>query len=225
MAPTENEYYEILGVKQDASDAELKKAYRKAALKWHPDKNPDDKEHAEKMFKGVSEAYGVLGDPQKRAYYDQFGKLGLQQVDIDEVRTNVVEQAEWAKINLFGIPIVDHLNKWVRDFQANSFLKSDPFAGFDDAFGPGPTPGKKNDDNPFAAWFGGGENKENPEKDDPFTGCNNDVPGSIAGTHVQSGSSMKSKTKFVKGKKIIVSEKTIRKPDGTTETIRTETTA
>lgn len=66
------DYYEVLGVKRDASDDEIKKAFRKMALKYHPDKNPGDKE-AEEKFKEINEAYQVLSDPQKRSQYDQFG--------------------------------------------------------------------------------------------------------------------------------------------------------
>ena len=66
------DYYQILGVTKNATDAELKKAYRKLAVKYHPDKNPGDKS-AEEKFKEVSEAYDVLSDPKKRAQYDQFG--------------------------------------------------------------------------------------------------------------------------------------------------------
>ena len=70
------DFYEILGVNRDASSVELKRAYRKIALKYHPDKNPDDKE-AEKTFKEAAEAYGVLSDSNKRAQYDQFGHAGV----------------------------------------------------------------------------------------------------------------------------------------------------
>ncbi|MDX9874323.1 MAG: molecular chaperone DnaJ [Spongiibacteraceae bacterium] len=70
------DYYEILGVARDASDADIKKAYRRVAMKHHPDRNPDDKA-AEEKFKEANEAYEVLSDPQKRAAYDQFGHAGV----------------------------------------------------------------------------------------------------------------------------------------------------
>ena len=69
------DYYEVLGVSRNAPDAEIKKAYRKLAMKYHPDKNPGNK-HAEDRFKEVSEAYDVLRDSEKRKMYDQFGHMG-----------------------------------------------------------------------------------------------------------------------------------------------------
>ena len=70
------DYYEILGIEKSASDGDIKSAYRKAALKFHPDRNPGSKE-AEDRFKEASEAYEVLSDAQKRATYDRFGHQGL----------------------------------------------------------------------------------------------------------------------------------------------------
>ncbi len=73
----EIDYYEVLEVSRNCSGAELKKSYRKLALKYHPDRNPDDKE-AEEKFKMINEAYQVLSDEEKRSIYDRYGKAGLE---------------------------------------------------------------------------------------------------------------------------------------------------
>lgn len=70
------DYYELLGVKREASDAEIKKAYRRLAMKYHPDRTSNDKE-AEEKFKDIQQAYAVLSDPQKREAYDRFGHAGV----------------------------------------------------------------------------------------------------------------------------------------------------
>ncbi|MDD2389286.1 MAG: DnaJ C-terminal domain-containing protein [Desulfobacterales bacterium] len=75
---SEKDYYKTLGVKKDATDDEIKKAYRKLALKYHPDHAKDDK-GAEDKFKEISEAYAVLSDKEKRKQYDDFGSTGFQQ--------------------------------------------------------------------------------------------------------------------------------------------------
>jgi molecular chaperone DnaJ len=78
MAKTKRDYYEILGVGRSASAEEVKRAYRKLAVKFHPDKNPDDP-HAEEKFKELGEAYDVLMDADKRAAYDRFGHAAFEQ--------------------------------------------------------------------------------------------------------------------------------------------------
>lgn len=70
------DYYEVLGLKKGASDDEIKKAFRKMAMKYHPDKNPGDKK-AEEKFKEINEAYAVLSDPEKKSKYDRFGHAGV----------------------------------------------------------------------------------------------------------------------------------------------------
>ena len=89
------DYYEVLGIQKGASKDEIKKAYRKMAMKYHPDRNPGDKE-AEEKFKEAAEAYEVLSDDQKRARYDQFGHAGMQggaggggfNMDIEDIFSN-----------------------------------------------------------------------------------------------------------------------------------------
>ena len=73
---TKRDYYEILGIEKSATPEQIKKAYRKKAIKYHPDKNPGDKE-AEDNFKDAAEAYEVLSDDNKRARYDQYGHAGM----------------------------------------------------------------------------------------------------------------------------------------------------
>src|SRR5947199_836183 len=78
MATTKRDYYEVLGVERTATEEEIKRSYRKLAVKYHPDKNPDDP-HAEEKFKELGEAYDVLMDGDKRAAYDRFGHAAFSQ--------------------------------------------------------------------------------------------------------------------------------------------------
>ncbi len=103
---TKRDYYEILGVAKDASEEEIKKAYRKLALKYHPDKNPGDKE-AEEKFKEATEAYEVLRDPQKRAQYDRFGHSGLK--------------GGFQGFDFQGFDLSDALRAFMRDFSDFGF--------------------------------------------------------------------------------------------------------
>ncbi|OOY42208.1 molecular chaperone DnaJ, partial [Solemya velum gill symbiont] len=75
---SKSDYYEVLGVERNASDADIKKAYRRLAMKYHPDRAGDDAQ-AETRFKEAKEAYEILSDQQKRAAYDQFGHAGVDQ--------------------------------------------------------------------------------------------------------------------------------------------------
>ena len=73
----QKDFYEVLGVSRTSSVEEIKSSYRKAALKWHPDRNPENKEESEVKFRECTEAYSVLSDQQKRQIYDQYGHAGL----------------------------------------------------------------------------------------------------------------------------------------------------
>ncbi|XP_068960591.1 dnaJ homolog subfamily B member 2 isoform X2 [Petaurus breviceps papuanus] len=119
-------YYEILDVPPSASPDDIKKAYRKKALQWHPDKNPDNKEFAEQKFKEVAEAYEVLSDKNKRDLYDRYGKDGL---------SGAGSESPWAGSGGFTFTFRNPDDVF-REF----FGGQDPFADFFDDFGPGQSP-------------------------------------------------------------------------------------
>lgn len=104
------DYYEILGVQKSAGADEIKGAYRKLALKYHPDRNPSDKKAAEEKFKELSEAYAVLSDPQKREQYNQFGHEGI---DSRYTREDIYRGADFSSIfedlGMGGIDLEDIL--------------------------------------------------------------------------------------------------------------------
>ena len=72
------DYYQILGIPRSASEEDIKKAYRRLALQWHPDKNVENRQESEVKFKLISEAYEVLRDPSKRTIFDRYGEEGLK---------------------------------------------------------------------------------------------------------------------------------------------------
>mmetsp|Transcript_72297 Transcript_72297/g.172649 ORF Transcript_72297/g.172649 Transcript_72297/m.172649 type:complete len:239 (-) Transcript_72297:256-972(-) len=207
------DYYAVLGVGPDASEAEIKKAYRKEALKWHPDKNPDNKVAAEQKFKAVAEAYEVLSSPEKRALYDRGGKEAVSGgPSFAGARAGGMDAA----FNIFE----------------QFFGGRDPFAEMDRMFadmqgmhGMHGMHGQRSGRSGGASFGGmGGFGAFN---DDFFKG------GVSGGTSFSSFSSMSgggggmmtsttTTTRMVNGKKVTVTEKTVRKPDGTVETTRTE---
>ncbi len=101
MAEAKRDYYEVLGVDRNATQEELKAAYRRAALRYHPDRNPGDKE-AEERFKEAAEAYSVLSDPQKRALYDRYGHEGLSGAPAPSFDPNVFADFTDILGDLFG---------------------------------------------------------------------------------------------------------------------------
>lgn len=115
------DYYSILGVSKTATQDDIKKAYRKLALKWHPDKNPDNKEEAEKKFKEVAEAYEVLSDKSKRDAYDRYGN--------DRMRHTGSSSSDFTDIPGFTFTFRSP-DEVFREF----FGGQDPFASFFDDF-------------------------------------------------------------------------------------------
>ena len=99
---TKRDYYEILTVSRTASAEEIKSAYRKAALKWHPDRNPKDKETAEEKFREATEAYSVLSDGQKRAAYDRFGHAGVSSSGGSGVNQSIYDEFQDIFGDFFG---------------------------------------------------------------------------------------------------------------------------
>src|ERR1700683_2735490 len=103
---TELDYYEILGVARDAAGDQIKSAYRKLALKYHPDRNPENKHEAEESFRRATEAYSVLSDPQKRPTYDGFGHAGLGSRGFEAptgFNSSVFEEFQDILGDLFGV--------------------------------------------------------------------------------------------------------------------------
>jgi len=116
------DYYEVLGVSRDASPEEIKRAYRKLALKYHPDRNKS--KEAEERFKEISEAYAVLSDPEKRAHYDRFGAAGVHE--------RYTQQDIFSGSDLFDL---------LRNLGLDGFdLFSDLFGGFGGRGPQGPQP-------------------------------------------------------------------------------------
>ena len=104
------DYYEVLGVARDADEETLKKAYRKLAMKLHPDRNPGDKK-AEQQFKEVNEAYDVLKDEQKRAAYDRFGHAAFENgANGAGARSNAYLMDGAPMTNLNGNTVAAHIN-------------------------------------------------------------------------------------------------------------------
>ena len=102
----DRDYYRTLGVARDAPPEEIKKAYRQQALKYHPDRNPGNKD-AEERFKEAAEAYSVLGDPEKRSVYDRYGREGLRGQGFSGFDSSVFEDFEDILGNFFGFTIGD----------------------------------------------------------------------------------------------------------------------
>lgn len=239
---TTKKYYEILGITENATDTEIKKAYRKEALQWHPDKNQDRLEEANERFKLISEAYEVLKDPQQRSIYDKYGDQGFK---------NKGSNPDFG--NSSGYQSFHFSNP--EDLFRQFFGGQDPFSSFfggGDPFGFGGSNQRRSNgrrsnngfDSGFGGGFGGGfghsmfGNSFFDNDDDfgmPFGGgstFSSFSSSSFGGNHGGNFVSTSQTTQIINGKKTIIKEttdgsgnKTVEKttiqPDGTktTETI------
>lgn len=190
-----SDFYSILGIQRDADEAEIKRAYRKAALQWHADKNPTNKEQAEVMFKQVAEAYEVLSNPQKRAQYDRGGKEALNG----------------------GMGGYDPGNV--------PFTGPDPFRIFEQFFGgrnPFDDASNPSDNGFFHGGFGNFHTTSSPFGAFGGMGGTSVFASSNMGIGASTFTSTSTTTRIVNGSRVTVTETTVRKPDGTTETTRNE---
>ena len=149
MSSEKKDFYEVLGVDKNATDEAIRKAYKKLAIKWHPDKHVDDKKEAEEKFKEISEAYSVLGDPQKRREYDTggfdfegFG--GFDDFDPFEMFKNIFKRGNHGGFSGFGFDDDDDDWGFGKGFGNFGNFDKEFKMGFDD------------DDFGFGGNFGGG---------------------------------------------------------------------
>jgi len=142
---TTKKYYEILGISETATDSEIKKAYRREALHWHPDKNQDRLEEANERFKLISEAYEVLKDPEQRAIYNKFGDEGFKE------RASGGASADYGSAGFHSF----HFSN-PEDIFREFFGGQDPFSAFFDPFGGSGRRGSngRRSNDPFSSMFG-----------------------------------------------------------------------
>mmetsp|Transcript_12826 Transcript_12826/g.15925 ORF Transcript_12826/g.15925 Transcript_12826/m.15925 type:complete len:271 (-) Transcript_12826:540-1352(-) len=239
----EPSYYEILKVGPNVDEEGIKKAYRKQAIKWHPDKNKDNQAKAEAMFKRVAEAYEVLSDPEKRRIYDHYGKEGLS-------------NSNGGSSNFRnGFDFHQHFDMNRAQSLFEEFFGSDPFfsRGFGSGFGSQRGQGGSRDpffDDPFDAFFDNrvghgrqtqvqGRGRGNfMDMNDPF----DSFFGGAHGGHIGMGGGFSSSSSFssssgggmskstrtvtqiVNGQRVTKTETTTRYPDGRVETTTDEST-
>jgi DnaJ homolog subfamily B member 6 len=231
---SKRDYYEVLGLQKTATEDEIKKTYRKLALKWHPDKNPDNREEAENKFKEIGEAYSVLSDPNKKTIYDKYGFEGLDGPRPSNSRNNDPRDFGFTSFHHFDFSDAQNI------FQ-QFFGGRDPFADFmdDDIFSGFGLGGRaKNSSNKpkkaktrdlqenrfFGHGFGGfgsmgGMGGFFEDDDDDFFSGNNMqyFNSSTFGGTGGASKSVHSVTETRNGKTVTKTITTIKHPDGTVE--------
>ncbi len=196
MSSSKRDYYEVLGVPKDASDDVIRRAYKKLAIKWHPDKHVDDKKEAEEKFKEISEAYSVLSDPKKKREYDTGGMDFEGFGGFDDFDPFAMFES------LFGRSRGKHGG--FGNFGGFGFDDDDDFGGFGKHFGKDFGEfkmGFDDDDFDFGSGFGGG-----------------------FGSGMGQGTSIKKTTQIINGKKITKTETTTIDSNGNKKTVVKEET-
>mmetsp|Transcript_10119 Transcript_10119/g.25670 ORF Transcript_10119/g.25670 Transcript_10119/m.25670 type:complete len:230 (-) Transcript_10119:273-962(-) len=197
--------YVVLETHREASAAEIKKAYRKLAIKWHPDKNPENREEAEARFKQIAEAYEILSDESKRHTYDNFG--------IDAVREGGSSGGgRYGSSGGFGVDPFELFNSF--------FGGRDPFADF---FGGDMFPGSHRSSGSRMAGFGGGFESMfegmmgggGMGNFSSFSSTSSTMGGGMGGGMSQSTST---RTVIQNGRRVTQTTTTVRYPDGRVET-------
>lgn len=199
-------YYEVLGVVKPSNEDEIRKAYKKLALKWHPDKNPDNAKAAEEKFKEIGEAYACLSDKDKKAVYDKYGHEGLMPGG-ERTPGGRYEPGRWSDFSGFSYGSANDI--------FNNLFKSG-FFGDDDDFFAGhfkSSPLNRNrgansqNSSPFGAFgrgFGFGDNDDFFSKNSMFSNFSSGTGGGgFAGV-----SKSKSTSTVIKDGKRVVTEKT-----------------
>lgn len=225
------DFYSILGVSKTATEDEIKKAYRKLAVKWHPDKNPEDPESAAEMFKAIAEAYETLGDPQKRREYDYGSSSeGFQRRNhrnFSDERAFDIFESFFADMEEFHNSFHRHGQSHSQRQQSNS-QRRDPFSMMDSMFS-----------DPFGgsmfggSMFGGGdpfarhsEMMRSFGNGGGFSGSSQSFSSSFSSTGGRGTSRSVSTSTYIgpDGRRVTKKETSITYPDGHTETSVEETT-
>lgn len=227
------DYYQVLEIPKTSTDDQIKKAYRKQALKWHPDKNPDNRAEAEEKFKEIGEAYSVLSDQNKRTIYDKYGFEGLES-------GRGSSNSRGFSSGDFNMGAFHHFDfRDAEDMFRNFFGGRDPFAAFmddEDMFGgfgsmfprgrnsEERNVGRRSND-PFSAMFGRfgmgshmmGGFDDDDDDDDMFSG-NTFMRSSTFGGSGGTSKSVQTVTETRNGQTVTKTVTTIRHADGRVET-------
>lgn len=200
-----DDHYQVLGLSSDATGEDIKKAYRKLALKWHPDKNPENVSRAEAMFKKIAMAYEVLSNPQKRSAYDQ-GEDSADWSDWDEDPFSIFREFFGGR-DPFSSMMSEMNNMMSGLFGGPMQQRSDPFAGF---FGGG---------NPFgmSSGFGGPAMSSFGSS---FSGGQSMSSWSSFGPGGGGASSTSTTSKYVNGRWVTTTETTEHRADGSVSVTR-----